>query len=300
MNSEALNDPTRVTAPPAGGGRGTWWAWCIWLPGCVAFAALVAWAVSELSRSFSPLGVLPLAVGLVLGASLVALMRLFQMGHRPTAWLAVGLSVAVVVVGQHWLGYRAAVVEADRRSEEFQKTQAKFGELVRGSLPPRPASLVDYLRGEAQRGRPLSTVFGQYSAKGALAWITWTVDALLVLAPAVVMMGFALRRPFCRKCGSWYATRRSGSLDAQAARRLAAALELPLEDSAGAARYRLICCNQGCAPSGFSLSWEGNSSGACKRAPYPLGSEIVWLDDQQRTRIVAILDESRNSLTPDS
>ena len=35
---------------PDGRGRATWWGWCLWLPACVAFAALLAWASFEIAE----------------------------------------------------------------------------------------------------------------------------------------------------------------------------------------------------------------------------------------------------------
>jgi len=273
------------TTAPVGGGQWTWWAWCLWLPACVGFAALLAWASLEIGRHFSPLLVFPLLIGLVLGASLVALMRLGQMGHRPTAWLAVLLSVAAVVVGQHYFGYRSALARIKREDPIVRRARQVFGDLVQGDLAPGPRNLADYLQQRAAQGRTLRTVFGTCTARGPWAWSSWAIDGLLVLLPAVVMMGFALRRPFCGRCGSWYATRRRGRLPSEAARRLAEELQLPAENVTGGAWYRLICCNQGCTPTGFSLS--------CKKPVAAHSPEIVWLDDRRRDRVIKILDQSR-------
>jgi len=273
-----------ITAAPDRGGCATWWAWCIWLPGCVGFGVLLAWASLEVGDYFSPLVIFPLVVGFLLGAALVALMRIFQMGHRPAAWLAVGLSAAAVVLGQHYFSYREALARADHVSSEFLRAQHVFGAAVQGSLPPRPAGLVDYLRRQAAQGRPLTTVFGTYQAKGYLAWLCWAVDGLLVLLAAAVMVGLALRRPFCRRCRSWYSTRGAGRLDEATVRRLAEELSLPLDGSAEKGRYRLICCDRGCGPSGFSLS--------CGEPPRPVGPEIVWLDDREQNHVMEILKET--------
>lgn len=293
---EAATSQAGAAYVPPRGGPGTWWGWCLWLPACVGFGLLLAWAVHQVASVFAPLVILPLTTGFVLGAALVVLMGLCQMGHRPTAWAAVGLSVAAVVGGQHYLSYRAAVDEADRSSETLQRAQAAFGDLAQGRLPSRPTGPFDYLRRQAAEGRPLGTILGDYKAKGVLAWLLWGVDGLLVLGPASLMMSFAVRRPFCRQCGSYYASRRGGRLDPDTARRLAETLGFPLNSSAEGFRYRLLACNQGCARVGFSLF--------CLKSPSPAIPEIVWLDDTQRDRVLQILDESRprtpdpQSLTP--
>ncbi|HLA85384.1 MAG TPA: hypothetical protein VJL29_11370 [Thermoguttaceae bacterium] len=276
---------TLSTATPAGPGHWNWWGLCLWLPGCIGFGALLAWAAFEVGQWFSPLVVFPLLVGLVLGVSLVAMMRLFQMGHRPTAWLALGLAAVVVIAGQHYFSYRAAVVEANRASEQLQKARTTFGTLVQGRLPAPPTGPIDYLRRRADEGRPLDTVLGNHMAKGWLAWLSWALDGLLVLGPAAAMVAYALRRPFCGRCGSWYATRRAGPLDAQAVQQLVEILGLSPADTPKGGRYRLISCNQGCAPTGFSLSWKELDT---KKLP-----EILWLDDQQHTRVIEILDHSQ-------
>jgi hypothetical protein len=293
---EATTSLDSATFEPPRGGPWTWWASCLWLPGCVGFGLLLAWAAHEIGKSFAPLVIFPLVVGFVLGASIVVLMGLCQMGHRPTAWLAVGLAGAAVVVGQHYFSYREAAAEANRSSATVERAQAAFGELVRSRLPPAPSGLIDYLRRQAAVGRPLGTILGEYTAKGAVAWLLWALDGLLVLGPAALMVGLAVRRPFCRQCGSFYAARRGGRLDSRTARRLAEELDLPLDGSAEGVRYRLLSCNQGCARTGFSLS--------CVKSPSAGTPEIVWLDNARRDRIIQILDESRttetNSPTPDS
>lgn len=287
MQQETENCQISLSTAPASRGRWTWWGWGLWLPGCLIFGTLLAWASFEFSGRFSPLFFYPLMVGLLLGASLVALVRLGQMGHRPTAWLALILTAGIVIGGQHYFSYREASAQSERETVQFTQARAAFGDLVQGQLPSPPDNLFDYLRDQALQGRPLDTVFGPFVAQGAFAWLSWALDGLLILLPAVVMMAIALRRPFCGQCGSWRVTRRAGPLDGPTARRVAEMLEMPHESDQGVAYYRLTSCNQGCAPTGFSLSWQG--SGKAEKL------QTVWLDDEQRNQVVKILDQSRDS-----
>ncbi|MBN1590777.1 MAG: hypothetical protein JW888_14795 [Pirellulales bacterium] len=273
------------TDPPTGCGRWTWWAWCLWLPGCVGFGALLAWVAFEVGHYFAPLLVYPLMIGFVLGAAIVALMRISRMGHRPTAWLAVGFSVAVAVVGQHYLSYRSALDEAQRREEAIlHHASVAADDLIVGELAPVSAGLGDYLQRQADEGRTIRSVLGTYTLHGSMVWLSWALDGLLVLLPAVAMVAFGLRRPFCGQCGSWYATRRAGQLDARSAGRLAELFEWPLENAVHGAHFRLMSCDRGCTPTGFSLSW-----GELPAAGQP---GVVWLDDARRNRVVEILDQA--------
>jgi hypothetical protein len=277
------------TVAPMAGGCWTWWSWVLWLPGCFGFAVLLAWASVLVSPYFSPLLVFPLLLGFVLGASIVSLMRLCQMGHRLTAWAAVLLLVAVVVVGQHYLSYRGARAEGERQSHQFQKAEQAFGELVRGRVPSPPASLAEYLSRQAEQGRTVETAFGSFTAKGPMCWLSWAIDALLIMLPVATMVFIALRRPFCRQCGSWYSARRGGGLDADTVKRLAEELDLRIDEPGEAPHYRLLCCNQGCAPTGFALSCE-------KRAAAKIPA-VIWLDHDRRNRVVEILDRSHQRTT---
>lgn len=275
---------------PAGRGRATWWGWLIWLPVCVALGLLFAWASVALSTRFSPLLVFPLMVGLVLGASLVSLARICQMAHRPTVWTALALSVAAVVVGQHWFSYRQARAAAEHDLVQYQKAQQAFGESVAGRLPAAPSNMGEYLARQANEGRRLDTVFGSWTARGPVAWLSWTLDAFLILLPATVMVVLALRRPYCDRCGSWYATRRSGPVDAETARRLIDVLEWPAENAAEVTHFRLISCNGGCGTTGLALSCKGRAA-----ANLPA---VAWLDDQRRNTVVAVLDNATAAHEP--
>ena len=252
---------------------------------CLVFGLLLAWASFKIAPFFSPWLIFPLMIGLILGASLVALARLFEVGHRPTIWASVVLSVAVVIVGQHYFSYRTAVAADEADIERLQMARATFGELVQGNLPPRPDGLVDYLKQQARQGRRLGTVIGDYTAKGPMAWLCWTLDGLLIFIPAAVMVAFALRKPYCPQCRSWYATRRGGRLDAKAIEQLADLLGFSLENSPSGGHYWIDACNQGCAPSIFTLSCEGPSK---TKKPH-----TTWLDTEKRNQVTQILDQAK-------
>ncbi len=141
-------------------------------------------------------------------------------------------------------------------------------------------SFGEYLRGQADRGRPL---LGDYVAKGWAAWLSWAVDALLTAAAAVAVTIPAFRVPYCNRCGTWYRTVRNGKIDAPTARRLADTCGV--EEIAGlrSPRYRLSCCHSGCGPTYCELSWE-ESNGAVDLVR-------LWLDAEKRGQVTAILDE---------
>ena len=143
-----------------------------------------------------------------------------------------------------------------------------------------PPAFGEYLRAQADRGRPL---FGPYVAKGWAAWLTWAVDAMLTLAAAVAVTIPAFRVPYCNRCRSWYRTVRNGKIDVPTARRLAETCGVDEIAGLHSPRYRLSCCQGGCGPTRCELSWE-EPDGAVDLVR-------VWLDAEQRNQVAAILDE---------
>ena len=115
-------------------------------------------------------------------------------------------------------------------------------------------------------------------------WLLWGLDAAITIGVATLAVALALRRPFCDACGSWYRATRAGRIDAALAAELAAALQLPNEPGARAS-YRLWTCRSGCGPMGCELSWSGSG----------VESRTVWLSDEARRQVVAILDRDTAS-----
>jgi len=275
-----MNEPTSA---PVGGAPFAWWRFLFWMLICFVHGAAVAWAAMVVHNDFdfAPLVFFPLLTGVVLGATGVGLVRLCQMGNRPTALLGTVLAAAVTVVGQHYIGYREACREERQQAETYRKAERAFPDLLKGRIPAPPAGLLDFLRSQAAQGRP---ILAGHVARGWLAWLTWSCDAFLLLAASLAMMIPALKQPYCSRCSSWYRTMRNGRIDAETARILAETARMPLAASIKSARYRLLSCNGGCGPAGFELSWEdleGDTSSA-----------RTWLDADCRNRVMQVLDEA--------
>lgn len=283
MDTEGETSPDR--SGPAGGGRFTWLRFAFWLVACLVLAVPVAWAadVVQSDFKFAPLVIFPLLVGVGLGAIAVGLMRLGQVGNRPTILLGVVLAGALTVVGQHYLRYWDECERVQRQVDAFREVQLKYPKLVEGYQPKPPAHFAAYMQAQAKKGRDLE--IGGYVARGGVAWLTWVIDGLLLLAAALAMVIPAMRLPFCNRCRSWYRVTQSGRADGQTARRLAGLAEVPPEDRPDSARYRLLSCNGGCGPTSFELSWQ--------KPRGPSFSAQAWLDAARRDRITRVLDEAR-------
>jgi hypothetical protein len=233
------------------GGDFAWRHMFAWLIASVLLGALTAWLAVEVQRLFAPWLLFPLLVGVGLGAMLVGVMRAAHIAHRPTLVTGALLAAAVAVVGQHYAYYRAAQrVEAERQ-RSLGLAATAFPEVQARVAPPR--NVLDFLRREAIRGRPLPL---GYVARGDWAWLTWSLEGLLVLAATLAMVIPAMRMPYCRRCGTWYRTIRGGRLRPAAIEPLAALTGTTIAAGTARARYRAAHCQGGCGPTRFLLSWE--------------------------------------------
>jgi hypothetical protein len=259
---EIRQAPLPAKPIPTDGGDFSWFKLVLWLltAGLVGLAA--AW-VAEIGQAyFAPLLLFPLLVGVAVGAVMVGLMRIGQVGHRPTIVLGTVLAVTVTVAGQHYLGYLAA----NHWPSAELRAMRPFGE---------------FLQQQADRGRPL---LGDLVVHGTLAWVTWAVDGLLVLAAALVMLGPVIRQPYCNRCRSWYRTIRAGRVDVSTAQQIAEVTSLPVADRPKRARYRLACCNAGCGQTRLELSWEAVEG--------RIVTVRALLDHDLRNRVNQLLDEA--------
>jgi hypothetical protein len=275
------NDPNapRPAVPP-GSGRFSWRQGVFWLVAAPLLGAIAAWGGMIGQSYWAPLGLFPILVGVGLGAMLVGLMRVAQVGHRPTLFSGAVLAAAVAVAGQHYLSFREAWREQKRPDAELlQKARQACPELFQGRRVEPPDDFLEYMREQVVLGRPLVT---DWKAVGVWAWVSWGVDGLLLLAAAIAVMIPAARQPYCNRCRSWYRTIRSGRIPPGMAARLADVAGSSLGEHAKSARYRLSNCTGGCSPTRLELSWEE-----------PAGQTFLataWLDAEGRDRAGRALD----------
>ena len=241
----------------------------MWLPAGVSLGLAAAWiaVVAQVDLGRSPLVIFPLLIGVGLGALLVGLMRLGQIGHRPTVVIGTIAIALVTVVAQHYVGYL--------KTYRWPRENAD---------PPTPQTWIvdfdEYMHQRAELGFPLA--WG-YTARGRVAWVAWAVDGLLVLGATLAVVVPAVRLPYCNRCRTWYRVIRSGRIDVESGRALAEAAGFSAPNRSTAARYRLLGCNGGCGPGGLDLSWEKPRQSA--------SSERTWLDRQRRNQVVQALDK---------
>jgi hypothetical protein len=244
-----------VVAGLGGVGLGSLWAW---------------WAVAG-QGYLAPWLLFPLLIGAGVGVTMVGLVRMMQVGHRPTVLLAV-LTAALLAAGlQHYVAY----VEW-RRTEAVDPVSGKDLSQVVDQLRP---GFVEYLQAQARHGRPLA--FG-YVAYNSAVWLTWAVDALLVVFAAVAVAIPAMHTPYCNRCRSWYRVTRNGKIDLRTAQQIGQWVNVTLPDHTRSQRYRLSNCHSGCGPTCCELSWE-EASGEVSLVQF-------WVDPTGRTQMGAILD----------
>lgn len=265
-------------------GRFRWRDALIWAVAAPILGGATAWMATVAQMYFAPLIIFPLLVGVLLGAMLVGMARLAQVGHRPTILTGAVLAAALAVVGQHYFQYREAAQRAQEDLEKIREAKQKVpAEWLQGHGPEVPSDFADFMVRQARRGRDLN--FGDYVARGWGAWLTWGIDAVLLLAATVAIVLPALWQPYCNECRSWYRVVRSGRIDTPAARRLAEATRVDQGSSPTSARYRLLSCDAGCGPTAFEITWQESEGGTT--------TVQAWLDHDARQRVTELLDKSR-------
>ena len=278
--STMQNNAAERTGPSGGGpfsGRGL----AIWLPGCLLLGALAAWAAVDAQSYFAPLLIFPLLVGIGLGAVLVLLMRVGQVGHRPTILLGTMFAVFAAVAGQHYFGFLAAR-QRDRQQTAMPENAKAALLKLNARLPAAPPeNFCEFMRRQASQGR---SVFKLFEVQGGGAWALWSIEGLLTAAAALGVVIPAMRLPFCPRCRSWYRATRSARFHAAVTNRIAQALDVETAARIRSGRCRLLNCSSGCGPTGCELSWEdleGNTFFA-----------QVWLDTAVRNAVVQAFDEA--------
>ena len=277
METERHDTPTHQSPPAAA--RLRWDRCWLWVPACLVYGGLVGWVAVLVEPFWAPVLLFSLLVGVVLGASLVGISRVGQVGNRLTVLLGTVLAALAAVFGQHYVSYRLTCREAAEDAQTYRRAAYLFQDKVLGEMPVPPDDFLEFLRWRAARGL---RVFG-LQAQGAVVWMIWTMDGVLVLGAALAVVVPALNKPYCDRCRSWFVTTRFGPVDPETARKLAAVTQTELPDEIASARYRLSACNGGCGPTRFELRVEKPGG--------EWSSAKAWLDVERRNQVVRALDE---------
>lgn len=260
-----------VAGPAPGGFR--WRKLLVWLPVCAAIGLLAAWAVVVARAYAAPLAIFPLMAGILLGGAIVLLMRVLDVGHRPTIWLGALLAGLLTVAGQHCLTFWEVRQDFAREPERLVRLRLVAPEKV------PPDRFWEFMSWSASRGLPI----GGYTARDGFAWLVWSIDGLLLLVPAMVLVGATARLPYCDRCGRWYHPVRSGRIDSATALRLSDVADFGLGTGVERVRYRLLQCLGNCGPAGLALSGDDDLG--------HFSTGVVWLSAAVRRQVVEILDQ---------
>jgi hypothetical protein len=250
-----------------------------WLLAAPLLGAAVARAAVWAEHVRAPLLIFPLLIGGGLGLLLVAMMRVLNIGHRPTLLIGAVLAAVVAAAGQHYIHFRDY---ADARAAFLAQKQdgGLLGQFQK-VMPTVAPSFSDYMRGQARRGRAITA---DYSLRGAAAWASWALDGMLLLAAAVAIVYVFSRSPYCRVCRSWYRLVRGGRVDGATAARLAEAAGLKIDEPVATARYRLSHCASGCGSARFQLACD-DGKGSTRQGE-------AWLAAAEREGVVRVLDKA--------
>jgi hypothetical protein len=242
----------------------------IWLPAAAGAGLLVAWSAVVAEKYFAPFVVFPLLVGVLLSGILIALMRLLQVGHRPTILAGAILAVGLAVAGEHGFLY-------------WQAQRERSADPLRDALFPErvpPEGFWRYLEWETEQGRKI----GGYRLTGGGVWALWAFHALLIAAPALTLVVATARLPYCDECQRWYHVIRARKIDPATAQRLAALAGVSIPSGARSVRVRLVACPRGCSPAGLALFSEESGDAA---------ADYTWIDAPARDEVLKVLKEQR-------
>jgi hypothetical protein len=264
-----------METPAAQGGQATVAGWFLGLFGGILIGLIWAWWAEVVQSYVAPLVLFPLLIGAGAGITVVGLVRIAQIGHRPTIFATVLLAAIVAALIQHYFTYlnvyywRRPLVLGESSSQDLSVA-------VHDLIP----SFDRYIQAQVARGR---TLFFGYQAQGGMVWTTWTFDALLTLFAAVAVILPAIHTPYCDRCRSWYRVTRNGKIDVPTAERLAAWAKVVLPDNTRSRRYRLSNCHGGCSATCCELSWE-DAAGRLSLVQF-------WLNAAERAQVVSVLDQ---------
>lgn len=246
----------------------------LYFAGVLLVTVLVGFVAAQIAHVRAPWLVFPLAVGAVLGFLAGKFAELVSFGHRPTILFVAAFAGIAVVGTMHYLEFRAYL--AAPRSAQFELIAKAFPDVAESHPGAAPAGFWDFLGRMAIAGRAMPL---GWTAKGAWAWASWALDALLVVSGAMFITLVFLRRPYCGVCRGYYRVVRQELLRPEQYVALAQALGWS-DRSAGTAIYEHLGCRGGCGPDRVRI---GTGRGAPR---------LAWIARADRARLFQLLDQS--------
>ena len=155
-----------------------------WLPPALGLAAVVAWASLRVEPHFALWFVFPALVGAVLGIGFAWLARFCRLADFKLLVAGTLIAGMLCVAMQHWFAYRQVLEQFRQREAALLAKAPLAGALALAGEQP-PANVWQFLREDAAAGRVL---VGGWRAEGVACWLSWGLDAMLVLVGALAMV----------------------------------------------------------------------------------------------------------------
>lgn len=273
-----MSSPSIPQSPPPAPARFRWRFGFTYLAGLCFAAAMLGYLASQVAHVRAPWLLFPLLVGVALGALAGGLAYLVHCGHRRTVLVATLMAGLVVVGTMHFVEYQAYLNAP--RSAQFEMMVNAFPDIAQHHAGARPSGFLDFLNRMALAGRAMPL---GWTAQGPWAWASWALDALFVVAGAMVVALVFLRRPYCDVCRNYYRVLRQEQLRPEQFERLARSLGWSV-DTPRSASYQHLSCHGGCGPDLVRVMVRPASEPAVRR--------LAWIDCADRARVFQQLDQS--------
>jgi hypothetical protein len=169
--------------PANGERRSAWIATAPWLVLSVVTAIGWGWLALRVQVRFAPVVLFPLLVGVGVGWSARLLTGLVRGPATAFGWCGTTCASLTAVAAMHVLAWQAHRREFQDRLHADPHVQMA---VAAGSTALDPPGFLSYLRGQATRGR--EWLGG--TQHGWRAWLTWAVDAALVVAGGLAAWWF--------------------------------------------------------------------------------------------------------------
>ena len=154
-----------------------------WFSACLVAGGVLAWLAVRAQAVFAPVLLFPLGLGLALGMVLLAVRSYCIPLGRASVVAGALLAATTLVVGQHYLSYRAACTIAIERQSRVTQQAKGFAALTAAEMVKPPESFAAYMQSEAARDHAIAGL----TLRGPTVWAWWALDALIIAAASVAV-----------------------------------------------------------------------------------------------------------------